>query len=117
MDFIPKNAPRSLHGANIAAADVLLDFIRTCIKLDGGTIRALVHILVDILHRVQTLARLNVDVGLVLPAQIGVVWHDPFIPDLHSGGSVNGDARSIGSAPVDRIAVMLEDGCIGEGFG
>ena len=83
VDSILKNAPSSLHGSNISATDVLLDFIRCDIKLERGTIRALVHILVDILHRAKTLAGLDVDVGLILPAQIGIVWHDQFIAYRH----------------------------------
>ena len=81
--WILENAPSSLHGANIAPTDILLDFIRACIKLDGGTIRALVDILVNIFHRVKTVACLDVDVGFVLPAQIGIVRYDPFISHLH----------------------------------
>ena len=69
-----------------------MDFIRTGIKLDRGAIRSLtlVHVLVNIFHRGKTLAGLDIDVGSVLPAQIAIV---------------------------DRIAVVLEYGRLGEGFG
>jgi hypothetical protein len=52
--------------------------------------RALVHALVDIFHGVKTLARLDVGVGFVLPAQIRIVRYDPFIPYWHRIVSIRG---------------------------
>jgi hypothetical protein len=61
MNSILKDPLSCLHGADVSPTDVLLYFIRTHIKLNGGTIGALVHILVDVLDRVKALAPLDVN--------------------------------------------------------
>jgi hypothetical protein len=75
---------------------------------------------VNIFNRIQTPTHLDVNVRFVFPAQIGIVWHDPLIPDRHraglSGVVVEGNSWTIRSAPVCRIAVALENRSVGERF-
>ena len=76
--------PSSLTAGQISSIQVLLELICTGAKLHGGTIMALVHILVNILEGFDGDNRLNVNMAAVLPDEILGVADHSLIVDMHT---------------------------------
>jgi hypothetical protein len=75
-------APQSLTAADITCIQILLDLILASAKLYGGSIMALVHILIDILDSLERGNRLHIDMAPVLPQKIGRVADNPLVIDI-----------------------------------
>src|SRR6266852_8516740 len=74
--------PVCLTAANIACIQVKLNLILGSAKLHGGTIVALVHILVNVFHSLDRGNRLHIDVTPVLPDEISAMTDDPGVVKL-----------------------------------
>jgi hypothetical protein len=72
-------APGCLTAANITRIQIVLDLILSSAKLHGGTIVALVHILVDVLDGFDRGNGLHIDVTPVLPDEILAVTDNPSV--------------------------------------
>src|SRR6266852_7501056 len=82
LDLKEVKVPVCLTAANIACIQVKLDLILGSAKLHGGTIVALVHILVNVFHSLDRGNRLHIDVTPVLPDEISAMTDDPGVVKL-----------------------------------
>jgi hypothetical protein len=79
-----KKAPDALAGGDVVCIQILFDFIVAGSKLHADAIMTLVHILVDVLDRLDRGNGLHIDVAIVLPDEVGTVSDDPAIVNLLS---------------------------------
>jgi hypothetical protein len=79
-----KKAPNALTKGDVGCIQRLFDFIIAGSKLHADALMTLVHILVDVLDRLDKGDELHIDVAIVLQDEVGTVSDNPVIVNLLS---------------------------------
>src|ERR1700679_209979 len=109
--------PVCLTAANVTRIQVMLDLIMGSAKLHGGTVMALVHILVDVLDSFDRGNRLHINVTPVLPDEILAVTDDPSVVHLIPALLTCPEGLPSVKTPCPGIGVFCDRGALIEGLG
>ncbi len=112
MFFKRKQGINCFGCSKVSGVNVLFDFIRWPVYLNHCTVLPFVDILKQILDAFDTSRYFNVNVGIELPCQIGVVRYHPSIVKYKST-RIFLECSPIIASPINNIAIFTLRCCLG----